>query len=110
MTSKPIFAAAIKAPMTRIDSVKLEQVIVHKVGNPSRSEELKLSLNPLTLNDEIVRGLLTRYFLSPFNENELYRFTHLSDLQMNEVYNYVSKIFEDRSSFVSQSALLAQYL
>jgi hypothetical protein len=96
--------------MTGIDSVQLQQVIVHKVGNPSRGEELKLSVNPLTLNDDIVRGLLTRYFLSAFNENELYRFTHLSDVQMNEVYTYVRKIFEDRDTFLEQSALLAQYL
>ena len=40
--------------MTGIDSVKLEQVIVHKVGNPTRGEALGLSTNPLTLNDEIV--------------------------------------------------------
>jgi hypothetical protein len=96
--------------MTGIDSVQLQQVIVHKVGNPSRGEELKLSINPLTLNDDIVRGLLTRYFLSAFNENELYHFTHLSDVEMNEVYRYVRAIFEDRDSFIEQSALLAQFL
>lgn len=96
--------------MTGIDSVQLEKVIVHKVGNPSRGEALKLSVNALTLNDEIVRGLLTKYFLGPFNENELYHFTHLSSLEMNEVYNYVRAIFEDRDSFMQQSALLAQFL
>jgi hypothetical protein len=66
--------------MTNIDSVVLQQVIVHKVGNPTRGEALTLSANPLTLNDEIVRGLLAKYFLSPFNEHEQYRFTHISDL------------------------------
>jgi nucleoid associated protein NdpA len=96
--------------MTGIDSVQLQQVIVHKVGNPSRGEDLKLSINPLTLNDDIVKGLLTRYFLSAFNENESYHFTHLSDVQMNEVYAFVRKIFEDRESFVQQSVLLAQFL
>ena len=49
--------------MTGIDSVVLKQAIIHKVGNPTRGEELKLSANQLTLNDEIVRGLLTKYFL-----------------------------------------------
>jgi len=58
--------------MTTIDSVQLKEVIVHKVGNPTRGEELKLSANPLTLNDGIVRGLLTKYFLSPFNEYDQY--------------------------------------
>ena len=96
--------------MTGIDSVQLQQVIVHKVGNPSRGEDLKLSVNPLTLNDDMVKALLTKYFLGPFNENESYHFTHLRDVQMNEVYTYVRKIFEDRESFTEQSALLAQFL
>lgn len=96
--------------MTGIEQVQLQQVIVHRVGNPSRGEELKLSVNPLTLNDDVVRALLTKYFLSAFNENELYRFTHLSDVGMNEVYRYVKEIFDDRTNFVEHSVLLAQYL
>lgn len=96
--------------MTGTDNVVLERVIVHKVGNPTRGEELKLSVNPLTLNDEIVNGLLTKYFLGAFNENELFHFTHLSDLSMNEVFNYVKSIFEDPARFVDQSFLLAQFL
>jgi hypothetical protein len=96
--------------MTGLDGVLLQKVMVHKVGNPSRGEELKLSENPLTLNDEIVQGLLTKYFLGAFNENELYRFTHLSDVELNEVYNYVRTIFDDTEAFVSQAALLAQFL
>ena len=96
--------------MTGIDNVSLEKVIVHKVGNPTRAEELKLSVNPLTLNDDIVNGLLTKYFLGSFNENEYYHFSHLSDLKMNEVFNYVSTIFEDTTQFVQQSFLLARFL
>lgn len=96
--------------MTGTDNVVLEKVIVHKVGNPTRGEELKLSVNPLTLNDDIVNGLLTKYFLGAFNENELYHFTHLSDLSMNEVFRYISSIFEDPAQFITQSFVLAQFL
>ena len=96
--------------MTSIDSVQLSQAIVHKVGNPTRGEELKLSAGPLTLTDGIVRNLLTRYFLGPFNEHEQYRFTHISDLGMNEVYHYVTAMFDDSQNFTKQSALLAQFL
>ncbi len=96
--------------MTGIDSVQLSQVIVHRVGNPSRGEDLKLSENPLTLNDDIVQQLLTRYFLHPFNDNEHYHFTHLSDLELNEVYNYATRIFDDPKTFVSTAALLANFL
>ena len=96
--------------MTGTDSVQLKEVIVHKVGNPTRGEKLKLSVNPLTLQDEIVNGLLTKYFLGAFNENELYQFTHLHDLELNEVYNYVRTIFENPDQLVKQSVLLAQFL
>jgi len=96
--------------MTSIDSVQLEQVIVHKVGNPIRGEALKLSASPLTLNDEIVKGLLTKYFLGPFNEDEQFQFTHISDLDLNEVYHYTTRLFDNPKSFVEQSALLAQFL
>ncbi len=96
--------------MTGTDSVHLKEVIVHKVGNPTRGEALTLSVNPLTLNDGIVNALLTKYFLGSFNENELYRFTHLHDLGLNEVYSYVQAIFKNPSRLVKQSALLAQFL
>ena len=96
--------------MTGIDGVELQQVIVHKIGNPTRGEELQLSADLLIIEDEIVTRLLTRYFLGAFNENELYQFTHLSDLSLNEVYTYVSHIFENRNSFVQESSLLAQFL
>lgn len=96
--------------MTNIDSVQLQQVIVHKVGNPTRGEALKLSANPLTLNDEIVRSLLSRYFLHSFNEHEQYKFTHLSDLGLNEVYHYVSEMFDNPKQFTLHSIQLAQFL
>lgn len=96
--------------MTEIGSVELEKIIVHKIGNPSKGQELKLSVNPLTLNDDLVKQLLTKYFLGGCNENELFRFAHLSDISMNEVYSFVRKIFEDKDTFIQQSVLLAQYL
>ncbi len=96
--------------MTGIDSVQLQQVVVHKVGNPTRGEALKLSTHALTLNDDIVKGLLTKYFLAPFNENEQYHFTHISDVGMNEVYHFVTQIFDNSEQFMPQAALLAQFL
>lgn len=96
--------------MTGIDDVLLRSVIIHKVGNPTRGESLNLSVNPLVLNDQIVRALLAKYFLASFNENELFQLTHISDLELNEVYAYATKIFEDPEEFVSVSQHLAQFL
>ena len=71
--------------MTGIENVLLKKAIVHKVGNPTRGEELQLSANTLTLNDAIVQQLLLKYFLGSINENDLYNFTHLDDVNLNEV-------------------------
>jgi hypothetical protein len=48
--------------MTGIDSVELQQVIIHKAGNPTRGEELQLSDEILTIEDEMVTKLLTVIF------------------------------------------------
>ena len=45
--------------------VQLESIILHKVGNKSREEGLKLSKGELQL-DGFVKELLMKYFLSPF--------------------------------------------
>jgi hypothetical protein len=90
--------------------ILLKQLIIHKVGNPTRGEALKLSAGEMDIREEILNGILKKYFLSSFNENELYRFSHLSDVNLNEVYAYVSAIFEDHESFVEQSKLIAQFL
>lgn len=96
--------------MQGIDSVNIKSAIVHKVGNPARGERLQLSENSLSLNDLIVADLLKHYFLKPFNENEQYHFTHISNLELNEVYEYSTKIFENHKSFKKYAALIAQFL
>ncbi|MFM6926529.1 MAG: nucleoid-associated protein, partial [Ferruginibacter sp.] len=62
--------------MTAIENVTILRAIVHKVGNPTRGEALKLSPNQLTLNDSVVQKLLLKYLLGAINENDLNRFTH----------------------------------
>jgi hypothetical protein len=96
--------------MTGLENVQLKEVIVHKLGNPTRGEELQLSVNSLTLNDDMVNKLLTKYFLGAFNENELYHFTHLHDIKLNEVYNYVKELFDEPDHLARQSVLLARFL
>lgn len=96
--------------MNATDNIYIHQAIVHKVGNMSRGEKLTLSENKLTLNDELVRQMLVKYFLQHFNEHELYRFTHHSSLGLNEVYTYCKHIFADPNTFVHESKHIAQLL
>jgi hypothetical protein len=96
--------------LTHYKQAIIEKAIVHKVGNPTRGEQLLLSPHPLTLNDELVKQLLTQYFLQPFNANEQYVFTHTTHIHLNEVYTYTQQFFKQEISFTAVAALLAQQL
>lgn len=91
-------------------TVQIEKAIVHQIGNPSKGERIQLSENELTLNDELVRQMLAKYFLQHFNEHEQYRFTHHSSLGLNEVYTYARHIFQQGETFVLESKHIAQLL
>lgn len=91
-------------------SINIEKAIVHQVGNQARGERIILSENELTLNDELVRQMLAKYFLQHFDEHEQYHFTHHSSLGLNEVYTYVKHIFQQPEKFVAESKHIAQLL
>lgn len=96
--------------MTGIENTVIKKAIVHKIGNPTRGEALKLSANALTLNDPLIEKLLLKYFLGSINENELYQFTHLHNIELNEVYNYAAAIFTEADSFILNSNKIAEFL
>ena len=89
----------------------LVQLIVHWVGNSSLEERYVISETPVSC-DEVLQSILTQYFLKSFqNVNEVYRFYHSSDeLEMNEMFTYASRIFEERSNFAENSAGIAKHL
>lgn len=90
----------------------LQQLSVHRVGNKQLEEPLKLSEQPLQLGDEVLGSLLMQYFLQPFEKvNEIYRLNHSSgNLQLNEVYHFAGKIFDDNNHFHENSQQLAKLL
>ncbi len=89
--------------------VKLEQIILHKVGNKSRDEALQLSKAPLEV-DDFIKELLQKYFLSPFKSESYYNLFHESDINLNEVFSFVSKIFAHPAGILEQSQNLARHL
>lgn len=86
----------------------LDQIVVHKVGKYNEGN-VRLSNNVLQLDSEL-KDLLSKYFLTPFKSNEYFNFYHESDLNLNEVYHYVSKVFDDPEQIVEQSGNLAKHL
>ncbi len=87
----------------------IDKLVVHKVGSKYKEENIRFSKDILKTDDEI-KDLLTKYFLTPFKSNEYFNFYHESDLNLNEVYHYVSQIFDDPDKLLDQSVNLAKHL
>ena len=95
--------------MIRFDETRLNALALHKVGNKSAGEGAVLSDKLLEISD-VIKPLLLQYFLSPFRSDELYNLSHPSDLALNEVFHYISTVFEDPGCLLAQSQNLAQHL
>lgn len=87
----------------------LENLSIHKVGNKGKEEGFHLS-KELAETDDDINDILIHYFFSSFKENGYYQFSHETDLELNEVYSYVSTIFEQPDQLHDQSIKLAKYL
>ena len=82
---------------------------LHFVGNKIADEGISLSKNAIVIDHKLEQSLIS-YFLTPFDSEEFYQFHHESDLALNEVYTYVSKIFDNEKQLYEQSVNLAKHL
>lgn len=87
----------------------ISNICLHKVGNKVADDGLLLSIIPTELNENI-KNILTSYFINAFTSEEYYQLYHESDLVLNEVYTYVSKIFDNPEHLFEQSINLAKHL
>lgn len=89
--------------------IKIDALSVHKIGNKSALDGVKLSTSPISI-DEMLSDILKSYFMKAFKDEERYAFTHLTSLGLNAVYSYVSTIFDNAESFHRESIYLAKFL
>lgn len=87
----------------------LNRIAVHHIGNKNEEEGIVFSQNELQAAAEL-KQLLHLYFLSPFESDEFYSFHHETALNMNPVYNYAQKIFENEGQFFDISIKIAEHL
>lgn len=85
------------------------KISLHRVGNKSLDEGISLADKLLTTSTDL-NELLASYFLSPFKSEEYYNFYHESELNLNETYVYVSKIFQNPENLYEESVRLAKHL
>lgn len=91
------------------ENLKIREIVLHSVGNKANSDMLRLSKNSLAVDDEI-KEILLSFFLSPFKPGEYFNLYHDTDLKYNEVFGYVSEIFNDPDSLFEQSINLSKHL
>lgn len=97
--------------MINLFNAHIDTLSVHRVGNKSRSEAIFLSDSPYTLSDEL-SPLLKEYFFKPFREKEenYYQFAHDVDLDYNDMFNYVSEVFNNPGSAHEVSKKITKHL
>lgn len=93
-----------------IDQIVMTKLVLHKVGNKSQDEGIRVAKKLFNLTDELLDVLMS-YFLSSFKMEELYEFNHEADLSMNEICTYCGYIFEDvEANFYEQSINILKHL
>src|SRR5687768_16753913 len=93
--------------MLTYSSADLEKLSVHFVG---KENQLTLSPSPVRLQNQLMKEVITSFFLSGFKEAALFEFAHESDLKFNEVYSYCSQLFKQEETFHENTIAIAQHL
>lgn len=89
--------------------VQIQACALHKVGNKLRDEGIQFS-NSFLNNFKLIEEELIEYFFSSFKSNEYFSLYHETDLGLNEVYTYVTKIFDNLECLYEQSLNLSKHL
>jgi 37-kD nucleoid-associated bacterial protein len=97
--------------MINFSNSTIERVSVHYVGNKTNEEDLILSNGLLDISDNLVKALLSKYFLTSFSNVEFNAFTFSNDdFTLNPLYNFASKIFDNEKTFHHNSIDISKYL
>lgn len=87
---------------------EIKKATIQVVGNKTRGEGLSAAT---TLAD--VSGsseFLTRLIEKSFTMDDLKCFSYIESVELNPVYKFVSKMFDDEEAFLKQSVNIATYL
>lgn len=90
---------------------RVTNLVVHRVGNPSRDEPLRLSDRASGEIEASVSALiLDGYFKGIYSEKKKYQFCHAVHLSQNTVYRDSRAFFQGEISFLEVSQRLARHL
>lgn len=92
-----------------LTDLKLKHLITHHVGNKLRDENVKLS-SDLSSLEEQTRQILLKYFLLPVKTEEFFSFSHPVELSRNDLFTISEGIFSNPDSFIQNSQSIAKLL
>ena len=96
--------------MIKRSATTISKFIIHKVGNKFNSATNVFSESAITFDEESYE-LMKPFLLKPFgNVVESFRFNHHANIELNELNNYSTEIFNDESSFIDVSKHIVNHL
>ena len=96
--------------MIDFTNLSLKGLAIHFVGSKTEEEGLRISPELTRLDKENVLGQLLDTWIKPLPKEDFYRFTHATDLKMNEVYGYCGDVFEDPGQLLTASVKMVKHL
>jgi len=96
--------------MIKRNSAVITKFIIHKVGNKFNSASTIFSEEIITFDKDSYE-LMMPFLLKPFaNLAESFRFNHHANIELNELNNYATQIFNDDSNFIEVSKHIVNHL
>lgn len=92
--------------MIKVKEIKLATIQV--VGNKTRGEGLSAASVLADVSES--SEFLTKLVEKSFTMDDLKRFSYIESVELNPVYQFVSKIFDDIETFLKQSVNIATFL
>ncbi|MCY7483720.1 nucleoid-associated protein [Paenibacillus alvei] len=96
--------------MIDFESLNIDKLVLHKIGNKMRDEGVQISQELHPLDDSNIKEIMLRFFLNPFKKERVYNFSHESKLELNEVYYFVRNVFKDQDYFYEESINILKHL
>jgi hypothetical protein len=95
--------------MLEFTDATIDEAFVHFIGSVD-TNDMVLSDKPIDLSNELLSNLLREYFTSHFKKPSFYSFSHESSLNLNEVFTFVSELFEDKKTLLEASSDITRHL
>ncbi len=93
----------------KFNEARLGGMAIAKVGNPLRDEPVQTSRTLCHFEDEDAE-LLTHCFLKSFRSLELHHLHHHTEIVSNEVFGYVSAVFDSNDALLDSGQKIARHL